>query len=221
MSLLLAMGVLSAFGTPIAKASPSLKAVSAARAIPAQAPISEICSAQGSKSLCANRNAGGTSAGTYVIGWSAGDPNNDFAFGYLTGMCNHGRVSASLECPFTANKGLNAYYNGKAIVDIFNWETPFCIADSGTGSGATVLDKCPDTNGDGGADGTIFILSDVTQTVGKPPTTYVVNRYWSNFTGLGGGTGSKPRWLCVIGKGTYLIENNGAGYGGVCQWNEI
>jgi hypothetical protein len=223
-SLLMLAGLLSAgqyLGTPPAGASSSRPAVPATRVVPAQAPISEVCTDQGAKSLCANRNAGGHSAGTYVIAWSAGDPNDDFAFFYLTGMCNAGKVSADLECPFTPNKGLNATYKGRSIVEIYNWDTGLCVADSGSGSGATVLDKCPDGNGNGGADGTIFTLSNATQTSGKPPTTYVVNRYWSDFSGEGGGNGTKARWLCPIGKGLFLIENNPQGLAGSCQWKEI
>jgi hypothetical protein len=223
-SLLMLAGLLCAvqyIGTPAAGASSSLAAGPAARVVPAQAPISQVCTAMGARSLCANRNAGGTAPGTYVISWSAGDPNDDFAFFYLTGMCNAGRVSANLECPFTPNKGLNARYNGHSIVEIYNWATGLCVADSGTGSGATVLDKCPDGNGNGGADGTIFTLSNATQTSGRPPTTYVVNRFWSDFSGQGGGNGTTPRWLCTIGKSLFLIENNPQGMAGLCQWNEI
>jgi len=223
-SLLMLTGLLCAgqyIGTSAAGASSSLAAVPAARVVPAQALISQICTPQGAHALCMNRNGGGHSPGTYVIAWSANDPNDDFAFFYLTGMCNAGKVSADLECPFTPNKGLNAKYNGHSIVEIYNWDTGLCVADSGTGSGATVLDKCPDGNGNGGADGTIFTLSNATQTSGKPPTTYVVNRYWSDFSGEGGGNGTTPKWLCTIGKGLFLIENNPQGLAGPCQWQEI
>jgi hypothetical protein len=218
---MLAIGALSAFqyGRPEpAKASP-LKAAQATAA--RRAPIAEVCTDMGSSSLCANRNGGGTNPGTYVIGWSAGDNNNDFAFAYLTGMCGNGKVTASPPCPFTPNGGLNARYNGKMIAAIFNLTTGLCIADSGTGSGATVLDKCPDLDGNGGADGTIFVLSQATSPTIPPPTTYVVNRYWSDQLIPGGGRGTQPRWLCTIGKGLFLIENNPTGHAGLCQWNEI
>jgi hypothetical protein len=222
--LLMMVGVLAAAqyaGTPAARASSSRAGAPAASAVPAQGPLSEVCSYQGSKSLCANRQGGATSAGTFVIGWSAGSANNDFSFGYLTGMCNGGRVTVSPPCPFSGNGDLNDRYNGKVIAMIYNWASGLCVADSGTGSGATVLDKCPNVDGAGGADGTIFVLAQATNPLNAPPVTYVVNRYWSNFTGTGGGKGTSPRWLCVISKGLFLVENSSSGDAGSCQWNEI
>jgi hypothetical protein len=222
---LLIVGVLAAVqyaGTPTARASSSRAGTPPASAVPAQGPLSEVCNYQGAKSLCANRQGGATSAGTFVIAWSAGSPNNDFSFGYLTGMCNGGRVTANPPCPFTSGGGLNSLYNGKVIAMIYNWASELCVADSGTGSGATVLDKCPNVDGDGGADGTIFVLAQATNPLNAPPVTWVVNRYWSNFTGEGGGKGTSPRWLCVVSKGLFLIENSSSsGSAGICQWNEI
>jgi hypothetical protein len=222
--LLMMVGVLSAVqsaGTSAAQASSSLTAAQAGRAAaPAQAPISQVCTAQGATSLCANRNAGATAPGTYVIAWSAGDPNDDFAIIYLSGACGHGKVTANPPCPFTPNGGLNSKYNGRMIAKIYNWETELCVADSGTGSGATVLDKCPDADGNGGADGTIFVLSQLTSPVIPPTTTYAVNRYWSNSLAPGGGAGTKARWLCTVNKGYFLIENNPSGVAGRCQWRE-
>jgi hypothetical protein len=224
MASLLMVGVLAAVqgaGTPAARASSSVASTPPASAVPAQGPLSEVCSYQGSASLCANRQGGATSAGTFVIGWSAGTANNDFSFGYLTGMCNGGRVTANPPCPFTSGGGLNSRYNGKVIAMIYNWASELCVADSGSGSGSTVLDKCPDVDGNGGADGTIFVLAQATNPLNAPPVTYVVNRYWSDFTGEGGGKGTSPRWLCVISKGLPLYENYSSGNAGMCQWNEI
>lgn len=222
-SLLMMVGALSTVqyaGTSAARASSSLTAASAARAVPAQSPISQVCTDQGSASLCANRNGGGIDPGTYVIGWSAGDPNDDFAFLYLTGKCTGGFVTVSPPCPFPASGDLNDRYKGSIIAEIFNWTTELCVADSGVGSGSTVLDKCPDLDGNGGADGTIFILSQVKK-YGPPPTTYAVNLYWSDNNLEGGGNGTQPRWLCTIGKGFSLYENINEGLAGTCQWNSI
>lgn len=187
-------------------------------AIPARAqPTFEICNARGSSSLCLNRLGGGTRPGTTIIGYSAGDNNNGFVFIALSGMCNGGVVSAAMECPFTPNKGLNSRYNGRSIVKIQTEGTlGLCVGDSGTGSGSSVLDACPDDNGNGGANGTIFILAQ-----GSAPT-YVVNRYWSdNLAGSGGGGGSNPRWMCIYVKAAPVFLNNSSGQAGYCQFNEL
>jgi hypothetical protein len=225
-SLLLAVGVLSTIqygGTTAASASSSLTARPAARVLPAQAPISEICTDQGAQSLCANRDLGGENPDTHIIAWSAGDPNNDFAFTYLSAMCGNGRVNWQTGCPFSSSGDLNYRYSGDMIAAIFNLTTGLCIADSGTTSGLTVLGTCPNPEGAGGSNGTIFVLSDVTNPVVPPPTTYVVNRFWSNNTYPGGGSGTEPRWLCVIAKAQGIIENSDTAGDPTnrCRWNEI
>jgi hypothetical protein len=192
------------------------------RAVATAAPPIEICTAEGSHSLCLNRNGGGTTAGTSVIGWSEGDSNNYFDYVWLNGACNHGYVSAVLECPFTPNRGLNARYDGAAIVEIHALgNVGLCVADSGTGSGAAVLGTCPDFDGNGGSNGTIFILSDVHSFTSPQPTSYVVNRYWSDFSGQSGGAGSNPRWLCRVVRGSPLFENFSVGMAGACQFNRL
>ena len=166
------------------------------------APSSEVCTAEGAKSQCANRQGGGTASGTYVIAWSAGDSNNGFEYVYLTAMCGNGYVT--LSCPFSTNGDLNDRYLGKAIVVIHALDTPWCIADSGTGFGSTVLGGCPDPAGNGGSDGTIFVLAQVSSRIVPPPTTYIVNRYWSN--AKNGGAGASPLGCaafireCIYGK---------------------
>lgn len=177
------------------------------------APIAQICSAQGSKSLCANRASGGTTLGTAVIGWSAGDANNDFAYGYLTSMCGNGHVSNSGECPFTPGGGLNRRYNGDLIVEIVSL-IEGCIADSGFGTGFTVLGTCPNSAGAGGAFGVDFVLSQDNNINQAPPTRYAVSVGWSNSDDPGGGEGTDPRWLCVRAKGQQLEENSPNGNAG-------
>jgi hypothetical protein len=206
-----AMG-LAASVTP-AVASQASVALTAAAAAPAQAPISEICSAQGSKSLCANRQGGHTAVNTAVIGWSAGDPNNDFAFAYRTGKCGSGVVTVSPPCPFS-NTATDQRYKGRVITVIFNLTTGLCVAESPTGSGLTVMNTCPNNEGSGGADGTFFVLSQATSVLAPPPTTYAVNVFYSNLFGA-------PRWLCVRAKGQQLEEDSASGNAGSCQWNEL
>jgi hypothetical protein len=205
-----AMG-LAASGTPAvaSQARTSLTATAAG----ARAPVSQICSAQGSSSLCANRNGGATGVNTGVIGWSAGDANNDFAFAYRTGKCGRGVVTVSPPCPFSA-RAVDERYAGRVIAVIFNLTSGLCVADSPTGSGLTVQNTCPDNNGNNGAAGTLFVLAQVTDPLALPGTTYAVNVFWSN-------TFAEPRWLCVRARGQQLEEDNPTGDAGSCQWNEL
>jgi hypothetical protein len=182
------------------------------------APSSEVCTNEGAKSLCANRKGGGTAPGTYVIAWSAGDNNNGFEYVFLTAMCRNGYVTQS--CPFSTNGNLNYRYLGKAIVAIHALGTDLCIADSGTNFGSTVLGACPDPSGGGpAANGTIFVLAQVSNRSVPPPTTDIVNRYWSN--NQSGGKGTSPAWLCRIAKSVYLWEDSPSGTAAACQWNLI
>lgn len=212
----LATGLSGVTGSAVAStASAPVAAARGAPRIPA-APVSEICDVRGSSSLCANRSGGGTGLGTSVIAWSAGDSNNDFGYSWLNAMCGNGYVTTT--CPFSTRGNLNSRYLGAPIAAIFTLTGPGCIAASNPYSGYTALGACPDPAGNNGADGTIFVLAQVTNR-NDPATTYAVNRYWSN--DVLGGNGTAPRWLCVAGKGQFLTENSASGSAGICQWNEL
>lgn len=202
-----------------ARAASTLAASPLAAPRAAQAPIAEVCDWMGSKSLCANRSGGGTLAGTFVIAWSAGDPNNDFYFGWLTAMCGNGFVTVSPPCPFSNRGTLNERYRGAPIVQIANFDTGLCVAATNTFSGSTMLDRCNDPAGNGGAIGTIFVLPQVRDRINPNWPTYAVSRFWSN--DVLGGNGTSPRWLCVIARGGILTENSASGNAGTCEWNEI
>jgi hypothetical protein len=181
--------------------------------VPAR-PNFEVCTAQGSSSLCLNRSGNGTGQGTAVIGWSAGYNNNDFIFVSISNMCNHGNVSKAMNCPFS-NTLLNGRYNGHSIVKIVaNGTNNLCVGDNLRGDGNAALATCPDNNGYGGT-GTIFVLA---QTLNP---TYVVNRYWSDYTGTYGGGGTSPRWMCSYVRGFPVSLNADSGSAGTCQWNEL
>jgi hypothetical protein len=222
MCLLLILGALSALGygrpQPARAVSRPGAAPAALAAAARRAPLNQICSAQGSSSLCANRNGGGTSPGTPVIAWSAGDNNDDFQWLFLSGMCNHGTVSTSPACPFTNGGGLNSRYAGRFIAEI-NWiGTSLCVANDTSASGFADLGTCPDFNGNGGANGTIFVLPEVTNPM-NPATTFAVNRYWSDNSG--GGNGRNPRWMCVFARGVRLWLDSDTPTAGACQWNQL
>jgi hypothetical protein len=203
-----------------ARAAPAQAAAPAMAARGAQSPpIAEVCDWLGSKSLCANRNAGGTTTGTYVIAWSAGDPNNDFYFGWLTAMCGNGYVTVNPPCPFSNRGTLNQRYVGAPIAQIVNFDTGLCVAATNAYSGSTMLDLCNNPAGNGGAIGTIFVLPQVRDRINPNWPSYAVSRFWSN--DVLGGNGTKPAWLCVIGKGSILTENSASGNAGTCEWNEL
>jgi hypothetical protein len=182
-----------------------------APAATAQAPPYQIATVQGSSSLCLNRAGGGTAAGTHVIAYNCNDPNDDFDFQWLADMCGNGYVSYARTCPFS-NRQLDGYWDGAAIVSIHGYSVAQCVADGG---GLTVLGKCPDIAGNGGAIGTIFTLSQVNDFPNYTGwSTYVVNRYWSNQANSG-------RWLCSRGYRVQLTENATAGTAGSCQFHSI
>jgi hypothetical protein len=136
-------------------------------------------------------------------------------------MCANGHVTANPPCPFTPGGGLNARYNHAVIASLEDYDSGFypglCVADDRAGGGGTMLDLCPDAAGNGGANGTIFILP---QFENNPMTsTYAVSRYWSDNTF--GGNGTRPAWLCVVGKGGSLTETDFSGDAGICQWNIV
>jgi hypothetical protein len=214
-SLLLAIAALSAF-----RYQPPQAPRAASPRI--TVPVKEICDVQSSASTCANREFGNNFAGASVIAWSAGDNNNAFDWVFLAGMCNGGRVSANPPCPFNPGGGLNSRYNGAWIAEMEDLDSSaptLCLADNGQGDGSTVLNTCPDFQGNGGGNGTIFVLAQANPLDYLHTTTYAVNRYWSN--NPAGGNGTSPRWLCDVGKGFDLWEDSPYGSAGTCQWNEL
>lgn len=183
-----------------------------APAATAQALPAQIATDQGSSSLCLNRQGGGTAAGTHVIAYNCNDPNDDFDFIWLGGMCGGGYVTVSPACPYS-NVQIDQRYNGAAIVEIYNYHAYKCVVNSG--GGETVLGQCPDQYGNGGDIGVIFTLSQVTDFPNYTGwATYVVNRYWTNHAGA-------PRWLCSLGYRQQLDENSGTGVAGSCQFRRI
>jgi hypothetical protein len=178
------------------------------------APAFEVCTYQGSSSLCLNRYQGGTDAGTNVIGYNAGSDDNGFIIVSISDMCRSGHVSDAIDCPFTLGRGLNVRYNGDSIVEIqtLGLSSPLCVGDSGSTSGSAALGLCPDNDGNGGSNGTIFVLS-------ESDPSFVVNRYWSDATN--GGNGYNPQWMCIYGLREPVFLNGPTGEGGYCQFEEL
>lgn len=172
--------------------------------------VYQVATNQGSSSLCLNRQYGGTS---HVITYSCNDENDDFSFIWIGGMCG-GTGYVTSTCPFSSSD-VNNRYRGAAIVEIYAYNFALCLANNGL-QGTGILGVCPDENGNGGSYGTIFVLAQVHNFPGwtGTPSTYVVNRYWTNQYG-------SPRWMCSQGRSQLVQLNSSQGLLGTCQWREI
>lgn len=133
-------------------------------------PEWQVCDTTGGQ-LCMNRNRGGLSNGTLVIGWHEGDPNNDFQWVEIQGYCGSGHVT--LTCPSFGNSNINRQFDGAVIVNIYSHGK--CLALN------SELQPC-------NADGTVDILTDC----GGDPVTCglsdVLNSYWT-------GKNRAERWV--------------------------
>ena len=170
--------------------------------------VYQVATNQGSSSLCLNRQ-GGTA--TNVITYSCNDENDDFSILWLGGMCN-GTGYVTSTCPFSSST-VNSRYRGAAIVEVYNYNFALCLASNG---GNGILGACPDVRGNGGSYGTIFVLAQVHNFPDwtGTPSTYVVNRYFTNLYG-------SPRWMCSLGRSVLVALNSPQGLLGTCQWREV
>lgn len=195
----------SASGSLHAAAHAKLPAASAGAA--ATVPFAQ-CAGSGS-GLCLNRKQCGSTNGTQVIMWAQDFDNcEDFAEAHVSNMCGNGKVTSN--CPFTSGSGLNNRYINDPIIALVAYnEQGKCLATDSNGNG--VLGTCPDSSGNGGSDGTIFVVSS---------TNYVVNRFWSD-ANFALGEYDAPAWMCSPGtQGVQVILNEGTGNAGYCQWGE-
>lgn len=186
------------------------------------APPQQICNPQ-KPNLCANAEGGLHDPGDYVINWTMGDPNNTFVAVLLTGICPaaggvgggyvHNGEGGEI-CPFPNGSGLNNRYNGDAIVEFedyasaLRYDPPLCIADSGSGSGSTKLGTCSwiqNNFGWGGATGSVFILSHITDISNKGTTPFWVVNYHYTTQGVCGL--NQPAWMVASTKGTPIFLN--------------
>jgi hypothetical protein len=151
------------------------------------------------------------SSGTSVIGYSAGDNNNDFEYIRLSGMCNNGQVEvfAGGGCPFPSGSGLNRTYENwyiNAIESISH--TSLCVGTLENSSGGT-LEACPDANGSGGGWGTIDV------TCPAQHGCVIVNFHWTIADGTAVGPCSFTR------SNQILFSYSLASVTNQCKWNEV
>src|SRR5882672_3670421 len=90
--------------------------VAGAHVAEALPPPVQICNNQ-SPQLCMNRAGGGSTEGTTVTGYSAGDVHGTYEGITLSGRCNNGHVSALMQCPFE-NQAYNVTYDNDRIMSI-------------------------------------------------------------------------------------------------------
>jgi hypothetical protein len=174
----------------------------------------QICNVQNTD-LCLNVRGGKHTAGTYVIMYTQGDPNNTFQASLLTGICGgYVKGYSSGACPFADGSGLNDLYNGDAIVQFYDYDTiaqnpPLCVADSGITSGSSQLGGCSwyNTNfGWGGADGSVFILDNIKNFANMGITPFIaVNFHWTSlgYCGL-----NKPAFMVGATKSAGIYLNS-------------
>jgi hypothetical protein len=114
---------------------------------------------------------------------------NDYFYVQTIPMCNGGdKVLSTIagqnqDCPFT-NPNTDYTYVGKTIVEVVDGNTGSCVG-TGDVSGTTdagYLGSCGNSVGSGAIDGAIDVLQPCTY--GSSSGDYLVNRYWSNSSGL-------------------------------------
>jgi hypothetical protein len=133
---LMSMGLYTAAGVGIADASPAV----------------QVCN-NTSPLLCFNRAGGGSTQGTTVTGFDAGDIHGSYEYEALSGDCNGtGQVEGGENghwCPFNDHL-IDSAYDGAPIVAVTEYVDDWC-AGSDSATGTTVkLEGCPNINGTGG-----------------------------------------------------------------------
>jgi hypothetical protein len=189
------IAIIIAVGAMLGTCLPAVQAHAAVlHAVPDAAPYQQLAYNGGDSSLCFNRYQNGKSIGTPVIAYNCGQPNNDFFFYTLSGMCNGGFVTTT--CPFTVNSGLNDTYDGDLIVTPEAYGEGECVGGSSAGATIATLQACPNRFGNGGGWSTIDILAYSVQNNDRDY--YVmINRNWSNalYNSHSGCTGSQCAYV--------------------------
>jgi len=161
-----------AAGASLARAAPAVHSAAAAPGA-SDVPV-EICQTDRGM-LCLNRDHGGTTEGTEVIGYYQGNENNSFALLPLSQACGDGHVHSALNCPNFGPSEVTASVDGAILVALYDYRTGLCLAAGGQ------LWTCPTIqgfDGDGGKHGMVFAASNCGQYTTCSVTSYL-NAYWS------------------------------------------
>lgn len=196
--------LLAALALPLAGAATfmTVSAGPAAAAVRAAESVPEAYCTYPSGSLCMNRDGGGTSQGTAIIGWADdGDGNEYFVSRYDDSGCDGDIVQDGENgClwPFSDGSGLNSRYDGDSVVYFQAYSGSSSVGCVGETSEAyaTLFSGCL-------PDGAAMVLSD---TNGAFLIDVQVSDYW-----YGQGDGSdKPYWLVAGSEGQQLYFTQSA-----------
>jgi hypothetical protein len=124
-----------------APAASGATTASAARAAGPATPARQIATNNGPSSLCMNRDGGGTSQGTFIIGSNCGNANDNFQLMAVTGECNADGVVTD-SCPFS-NTALDRNFAGSQIVEVNDVGTSSCAGTSASNTFTLRLEECP------------------------------------------------------------------------------
>jgi len=123
-------------------AAPAASGATTASAASPAAPARQLSTNQGGSSLCMNQDGGGTSQGTFIIGYNCGYQNNYFEYVVIENECNLGKVTVSPACPFD-DTALDSYYDGADIVEVYNPNSNLCAGTSESTTFTLRLEECP------------------------------------------------------------------------------
>lgn len=123
----------------------------------------------------------------------------------LSRMCNSGHVTST--CGFTVGSGLNTRYKGDLIIAI-KLANGKCLAQSSSQG------TCPNSQGNGGATGTVLVLAATGSNHG-----YLVSRYSSDLN-FSQHKYNHPEWVCsqsaTVAAKTLVWKDSAPA--ATCQW---
>lgn len=138
----------------------------------------DICG-NGGTGYCLNDWNGNTNLGAAVKMYNGGVSNENFQAVQLTSMCDGGLATST--CPINVS-GVNLA--GYPIVKLQYNNSSKCVGTNS--SSQAVLGTCPDSSGNGGSNGTIFVRfynSNCAQFQNNSFAGFLANRYWTNNDG--------------------------------------
>jgi len=172
-------------------------------------PRVQVCDLLGSHD-CMNRQHGGVQSGTWVVAYNLNDNNNDFTVADSGGVSWCGGSNwvhngeNGLVCPFSVGSGLNARYDKKAIVQLYNYTYGWC-ANANFSDYSINLGAC-------GNNGYLWVDSP-----DGSSGDWFINVGQSNYAYGNGGPSNQPYWLGTLGTGLRMVagtwNNNPSPFG--------
>jgi hypothetical protein len=180
----------------------------------------EIGTNQGGSALCMNRQGGGDSIGTFIIGYNCGVDNNDFEYQAVPEACGNGEVTST--CPFS-NTAIDAVLDGAPIVNVWAYDENLCAGTASLGTFTLRLEACSNNKGLGGGANNTWVAPGLSDTgnafnclISINTTNYVNNGnhfYNAVETGYEGGI--------AITTGNTTYSQHCGPYPSGAQWKEL